>query len=269
MKKLIVISVIGLFSRYGCAQASVDQSGARSMGMANASVSISDAWAVFNNIGALAGSDECIFGFSYLSLYGIDGFNAASACMSLPVNDFNYGFGVYYFGDAVYNESRLTAGASHQINFVSIGVSATYLRYNVLEFSSAGGFMLEVGGKAELLPGFHIAACIFNVNKGKAGGKAAPVLMKAGVSYQPGENLMINIDLEKETTRPTALKPGIEFTLVPQIRFRSGFSTNSGSAHFGLGFRSGFVEVDYAVSNHRRLGLSNQVSANIQLRREP
>jgi len=243
--------------------------GARSMGMGGASVSISDAWAVFNNIGALAGTDENAFGVSYLTLYGIEGFNAVSACLNLPASDFNYGFGVHYFGDDLYNEGRLTAGASHKIKFVSLGVAASYLRYNVREFASHGSFIVEAGGKAELFPGFHVAACVFNVNKAKAPGeRVAPVLMRAGVSFRPGENLTINIDFEKHTATPAAVKPGIEYVPASWVSFRTGIATNPSRAHFGLGLQSRFIGVDYGFSSHPSLGLSSQVSVNIKLRKK-
>lgn len=242
------------------------QSGARSMGLGNASVATSDVWSTFNNIGALADAKDYEFAFSYLSLFQLEGFNAAAACFNAPFRHFNAGFGVYYFGDRVYNESKLNLGFSHKINFVSLGVSVNYLRYNVVEFSSAGAWVMEAGGRVELFPSLYFGASIFNMNQAKIGGAKAPVLMKTGFSYHSSEKFMFNVEVEKEPERKAVLKSGIEFEVVKELVLRTGAAIFPSRAYFGIGFKPKIAEIDYAFSQQHRLGMTHQVSANFKLR---
>jgi hypothetical protein len=244
-------------------------SGARSQAMGNASIANVDTWAVFNNIGALAGERDLSVALAYAAHHQVEGFKSAAACLNLPWKHFNFGLGTYYFGDDIYNEGKFSAGVSHKINFVSLGASCNYLQYNVLEYGTAHSWVLEMGGRVQIHPLLHFGASVFNINRATLSNQqsiAVPTVMKAGFSYQPVQSATWNIEIEKDPERKTSLRTGIEYGLVKQVLLRTGVSTYPSAGHFGIGFVAKKGNFDYALSQNNRLGLSHQVSASIKIK---
>jgi hypothetical protein len=245
------------------------QSGARSQGMGNASVANSDIWSVFNNIGALADERDLSIALAYSTYHQVEGFKSAAICANIPTKPFNLGFGIFYFGDEVYNEGKISIGASHKINFVSLGANLNYLQYNVLEFGTANSWVLEMGGKVQIHPSLFFGANIFNVNQATLSGQqniGIPTVMKAGISYQPKKSAMLNVEIEKNPEKKTSVKTGVEYGLVKQVFLRTGVATYPATGYFGIGFIAKKGTFDYALSHSSPLGLSHQVSANIKLK---
>jgi hypothetical protein len=269
--RFIVFYILLLAPSQISAQVANYQSGARSQGLGNASVAYSDIWSVFNNIGALAHLKEPVIGTEYKNMYQLDGFKTASLCANLPHKNFNTGLGIYYFGDEIYNEGKLSIGASHKINFVSLGINVNYLQYNVIEFRSSYAFAIELGGLVQIHPNWNFGAHLFNANQASLSGSGSfkvPTIMRAGISYLPKESTMLTAEIEKDPEKKTCLKVGAEYAIVKQLILRSGVSTYPSNANFGIGFLSKQINLDYAASHHLQLGLSHQLSANIILKRK-
>ncbi|HSI89535.1 MAG TPA: hypothetical protein VK927_00390, partial [Adhaeribacter sp.] len=55
-------------------------------------------------------------------------------------------------------------------------------------------------------------------------------------------------------------KAGLEYRVIEKLSLRTGFSTLNQSASFGIGFRAGSFQIDYAATSQSRLGFSNHVS---------
>jgi hypothetical protein len=269
--RILILSVMVFLSRTVFSQVSEFHTGARSQSMGNASVANSDSWSVFNNIGALADERDPSLALAYSSHHQVEGFKSVAACANLPYKDFNIGFGIFYFGDEVYNEGKISLGASHKISFISLGININYLQYNVLEFGTVNSLVLEMGGRVEIHPSLFFGAHIFNINQTTLSNQKnirIPTVMKAGISYQPQKSTMLNIEVVKDPERETSIRAGIEYELVKQVFLRTGVSTYPASGNFGLGLVTKKVNFDYALSQNNPLGLSHQVSAIIKLKRK-
>ena len=262
MKKIYVslsICLILLFSQNACfAQFGQIEAGARTYGMGRTSLTVSDSWAVFNNVAALSGvkGTEAFLGYS--NRFTLSGLNTLQAGATFDAF-FNgkMGIGVTRFGDDLYNEHRLAVGYSHKISNMSIGIQGYGTRHN---------FALEMGGKAQLSETLTLGMHIFNINQAKVSDfedERIPTMMRIGISYKPVERVTVNFETEKDTEYPASFKAGLEYQVVKQneneIFIRTGITTAEFLAHFGVGYYKGNFGLDYAFTTLPQVGYSHHV----------
>src|SRR5688572_16417817 len=100
--------------------------GARSFGLAHASVTIEDEWALFNNIAGINRLEKTSAILSFQNLYGIPSLNKIGVGIALPYKKVVYGLSLYKFGNTYYNEIKAGLGAAHRIRNVSLGIKLNY-----------------------------------------------------------------------------------------------------------------------------------------------
>lgn len=238
--------------------------GARAAALSNASVGISDAWSLHNNVSGIARLEKAELGVFAENRFGMKAFSTVALVGAMKLNQ-NSGVGVqlYRFGDKLYNEQRIGLGFAHQLGQVSLGLKADLLQIHVEEFGSKRVVAFSFGGQSELVPGLMVGAHIYNFNQAKLAefqDERVPTVMKAGISYRPGKKVMLNVETEKDLELDVDFKAGLEYQIVEKLALRTGFSTLKQAASFGVGFAAQRFQIDYALSSQSRLGFSNHVS---------
>jgi len=237
--------------------------GGRNAGMAGASITLGDAYSLFNNVGGL-GRVENHEGFAtYQNRYGIKEFQVVGAGAVYSSNIGTTGLGFYKFGDDRYSEQRLHVAFGNQFQMVSLGIGVDLLQYNVATVGSSQSLAIQFGGIAEITKALRIGAHIFNLNQAelsKETGEKIPTVMKAGISFLPSEEMMINAEIEKDLDFNEVFKAGLEYQIIQNVYLRTGFSTEPFLGAFGAGFHPKNLKFDYAFSNDSRLGSIHEVS---------
>lgn len=264
IKTSLIPTLISLLLSWAAMAQNGDYSiGARSAALAGSSVTLSDEWALFNNIGALADHQKfSVFG-SYKNLYGISELSSIAAGVTLPIWNGTLGLGAFRFGGELLNEQRVNLGFSNRFGIVSLGLNTSYYQLNIENGGSSHNFMIDFGGRAEITPKLFFGAHISNINQAKISdnsGELVPTYMKSGISYRPLSSLMINAEVEKNLDDPMILKLGLEYRLVQMLHLRMGFKTEPFNGCFGLGFAPKRIKVDYSYNIHRELGDIHQLS---------
>lgn len=244
--------------------------GGRAQGMANASVAIRDHWAIFNNVGGLAGVTKYTGQIAYNNQFGITNFQTFALGVVAPVKTGVAGLSISKFGDNLYSEQRIGLGYGHQIKNVSLGIKANYIQVSIQDLGSKGTFAFEFGGIARLSKEVVFGAHIYNFNQGVLNTTSGeeeklPVIMKAGISYHPLPALMINAETEKNIDLPATFKVGLEYQIVPQIYLRTGIQNEPLTNFFGVGFQPKWFHLNYALSTNNTLGMSHHLSFTYQL----
>ncbi len=253
------------------AQAGEYSMGGRSRAMGGADVTLSGAFSPFTNIGSAAFSGISSLCFSAGNLYGIEGLNYAGAGYQKQLTNAVLAVSLYRFGDRLLNEHKLGVGYSHKIRFVSIGFQLNYLQLNVGSFGVSGRLIPEFGGLAELIPGVFVGAYMFNIlplltdPENKTG---FPASLKAGISYHPSKNLMLNLDVHDRLNEGTIWCAGLEYGFREKIIARIGVRSDPVRYSFGWGLPLKRINVDYALDLNPLLGMSNQVSLNYLIRKK-
>ncbi|MDQ3393749.1 MAG: hypothetical protein M3512_06515 [Bacteroidota bacterium] len=237
--------------------------GARSAALGNASVTIHDAFAMFNNISGIAKIESLTTALAFENRYGVSSFNIISAGVILPKKWGKTTLNIYKFGDEYYNEHKIGLGYANNLGMVSLGGQINYIQYFIEGFGTKGAIVVEFGGIAEIIPELVFGAHIFNISQAKLqdpGQEYIATIIKAGLSYRPISKLMINLEAEKDVFYKARYKTGAEYEIVPKFFLRSGFTLRDKQGFHGIGFWPGRFQIDYTLSNNFQLGFSHQAS---------
>ncbi|MGD1842778.1 MAG: type IX secretion system membrane protein PorP/SprF [Thermonemataceae bacterium] len=269
--KLLLLLIIYAIPLFCCAQTDNPATGAKAVGMGNASATNADAWALYNNVGALGEVEEMNALFAFDLRYGVVEFSTLSFGFVMPMS-FGGVAGVSFsrFGDEIYNEQKIGLAYSHRISFMQVGAKVNYTQVAIDDQvgfvqGSRSALTFEVGGLATITPKLDFALHAYNLTQSTlrsetSEGDRLPVILKAGASYKPIEKLWLNAEVEKDIDYPALVKIGVNFEVIEKVSFRAGVNTNPFTNFFGIGFAPKRFSFDYALNTNTELGLSHHAS---------
>ncbi|PVY38564.1 PorV/PorQ family protein [Pontibacter virosus] len=246
------------------AQADVP-AGARAAALGNASVTLPDLWALNNNVAGIAGLEKAQVGAYAENRFGVRAFSTMALQAVYPTARYgNYGLSMSRFGDELYSQQHVGVGIGHKLGQFSLGGKVDLWQVATEGYGSRKAVALSVGGQAEIVPGLFFGAYAYNINQAKLAAfddERLPTIMKAGLGYRPYQKLLVLAETEKHIDFPANFKAGIEYQLLQEkVALRSGFSTLTNRATFGLGFRARQLLADYAFGSTTLLGQSHHLS---------
>ncbi len=245
--------------------------GARAHGLANASSCLSDPWSLTNNIAGLAKAENPVVAFSYHAIPSIPFFNRVAALFSMPVTDGGAGISVFRFGDNLYNELSISAGAAHTFGLASLGLKVNYLQYHAEGLGTNTALTLSFGGIAEITPQVSVGAHIVNINQpiiNKSSGERIPTSLIAGIACKLSDKTIILTEIEKDLEYSPIWKMAFEYQPVKRIVFRTGFNLNPEIGFFGVGFKPNKFDLDYSLQFNDAFGISHQATVLYQFRQK-
>jgi hypothetical protein len=269
MERLVFIPLVYILTQWHLAMAQsgveVLPRGARSLGLANASVALADAWGFFNNIGSLCRVDQSEFFAGYDHRLGLNELTtlAAGAVFKHPSGAF--GVGLSNFGGDLFNQQTLGFGYANQLGLASLGAKIGYLQTNIEGLGRGLAPIVELGGVAELAPWLLFGTRMYNLTRSKLSqitGEYLPMIISSGLSFKPSESLMINLEAEKEVYLAPQMKMGVEYGIQDKLWARTGINTRPQQLFFGIGFSPKKYRFDYAMSQNYRLGFTHHFSIN-------
>jgi len=202
--------------------------GARSSGLAGASVTLSDEYSLHNNVGGIGRlSTHAIFA-GYQSRYGISEFQVISGGGLWHHKIGNAGIGYQKFGDDLFNRQQLTLAVGNRFQMVSLGVGIDWIQYQVESIGTRQVLAIQFGGVVELTPQLFLGAHVFNLGQASVvsnTGEQLPTVMKGGLSIRPSDELMINVEAVKDLTFDAQFKAGIEYEIIQNVLVRTGISS--------------------------------------------
>ncbi|MGF1637334.1 MAG: hypothetical protein ACFCUU_09685 [Cyclobacteriaceae bacterium] len=247
--------LLALFSLIVCslnlihAQSNDFIAGARSMSLANTSVTISDEWAIFNNISGIAELSDIYTSASYKSRFSVAALGSLHALCIVPTKHGSLGLSLFRLGDELYNEQKIGVGYANHIGFVNLGFKCNYMQLNAEGFGSNGALILEFGGIAELFPWLTFGAHIFNLNQASLlefEDERFPIIMKAGIAIKPEKNLTFHFEVYKDLLQEVQIRAGMEYDYLEKVWLRAGVQRSPTMPCIGFGFKPGNVAIDYA-----------------------
>jgi len=243
--------------------------GARAIGSSNASINYTDVWAAHNNIAALAEFKGSQVAAGFNNRFGVSGFNTMSLAAAHQIGVTTTALSLKKFGDDLYNESVIGLGAAHRLDFVSLGFKANILQVAIDELGTKTNVALEFGGLVHINDELTVGANIFNLNQAKIANyndERFSTVLKAGITYHPSDKLFATVEAEKDIEYKHNVKLGLEYFVIEKLAVRTGFATLNQNVSFGLGLHLNKFDVDYALSYHNQLGVSNGISISYLIR---
>ncbi len=249
------------------AQSTSTLSGAKAQGLAYASSSLFDEWAILNNVAGLAKLETTTMALSYNLNSALPNGNSQALAFSVPLKSLVTSIGAFSFGDQLYREQVISVGAANTFGLASLGVKLNYIQYRAEGFGQKGMLTISMGGIAEITPTFFIGAHIININQPKISDnddERVPTKLILGVRYNAGKKIFITAELEKDIEYSATYKMGMAYQPQEKFTFRTGFNLNPNAAFFGIGFKHKHILIDYAFEYKMQLGMSNQASLGYQ-----
>lgn len=233
--------------------------------MSDSWVAGSDAWSLFYNpAGIITPRTEA--SLWYNNRYGISEFSYGAVALAVPVKRGAFGLGVHTFGFADFRESRISGAYAQQLtDDFSAGVQLNLNQFSFGDevYGSVVRATADVGIRYRLSDYVTAGAAVQNIGRTAlvpALGEQLSTLMRFGVIWQPGDNLLVTADVVKDIDLPMSLRAGLEYRPVKALYLRAGASSNPGGFSAGVGVWMGNFRLDIATQYQNLPGLSPHVS---------
>jgi len=244
--------------------------GARSAGLANSSVTLSDVWSVHQNQAGLGFMRDAAAGVYYESRFMMPELGLSAFSLVVPIKVGAFGLSVRNFGFKSYNESKigLAYGRAFGEN-LSIGIQLDYqnVRFADAYYGQRSIFTAEIGAIYKLSKAVTIAAHLYNPTQSKLtdyNGDRLPSVMRFGLRYQFSKRVFLASEAEKDLYNPVRLRAGIEYQAIDILYLRAGVSGSPLNTCFGFGLQLKKLMIDFAGTFHQVLGFTPQFSLNYQ-----
>jgi hypothetical protein len=259
MKKNLIVFVITLVAQFSFGGNGNYSIGARSTGMGNTGLCISDVWSVRNNQAGLANVKLISAGVSYESRFSTKQLGIQSFALALPTKSGTFGLNYTGFGDKLYRESKI--GLAYGMRFsekISGGIRINYHNLNISNnYGSKSSLTFEASLLAALSNKIKLGVHIFNPSQVKLNdyeNEIIPVIFSLGGSYIFSDKVAVNIEVEKDIDFKPVYKAGLEYRPMDILYLRAGISTNSSQPSIGFGIELDQFRFDFSSSFHPVLG---------------
>jgi len=240
--------------------------GARSAGMAHASICVNDVWAVQHNQAALANLKNPEAGVFSQIVYPNSKVLMNAVAVASP---FKYGvisgtFTRLGFKN-LYNESKYGLGYSRQFGkAISAGMQLNYLSTFIGDnnYGSRGTVAVEAGFIAEVVKNLRIGVHVYNPTRSKTAqynNERVPTIIKMGLQYTFSDKVFTTVEVEKDIANKPILKIGAEYRIVKEVYLRGGLSNNPSLNAAGFGIELKKFNLDFAAAFHPQMGVSPQI----------
>lgn len=252
---LIVFLSIPCFAQY-------EAIGARSAGMGDASVSLTDTWSTFNNPGALGFAEKIQLGFSYKNNFLLSELSQYSLGFVLPVKKVGTFHAVIdRFGYSQFSQNKLGIGYSRKFGKIfSLGAQ---VNLHWIHFGDIYGDKITASGAISFLikpmKNWVIGGHVYNIT-------ATPIsidnrdrintMFRLGSSYTIAKKLIVSIEGEASLQYDPTFKMGLEYKPIKLLAIRAGVHTWPMSPTFGFGIDYKKIMFDFAGKWHPILGFS-------------
>jgi hypothetical protein len=249
-----------------------------------------DAGSAFFNPAGLALVTGIEGGVSYQRPYGLSFFNDFAGAIALPMDRYGtvalsaQNFSVNYQGNDLSAERvvGLSYGAILHRDIhtsIALGVTAKWLYWKLGDsvadpsesptiLGSASTLGLDVGVQASLWQRTRVGAAIVNFNNPTMGDPTPhdlPQIFRAGICYEPLDNVSTVIGAERILGQEVELSLGSEAWIFPELALRVGVTSNPNRFTAGFGVRVRQFQIDYAYLTHPELSGTHQVSIGMIL----
>jgi hypothetical protein len=247
--------------------------GARSSGMGNASVSLSDVWSEHHNQAGLGFVRDISAGAYYENRFLLKELSIKGGVVALPVKGGTFGLCISNFGYTLYHENKYSLSFAKAFgDKLSAGIAMDYLTTKIGEgYGSKGVLAAEFGIQAKPLKGLTIGAHVFNPTRAKLAdynNERLPTVIRFGGDYNFSDKVKVAVETEKDIAQKAIFKAGIEYKPVKELYLRAGIGTNPTLTSFGFGLNLKSIKIDVSANYHQTLGFSPQIGLTYIFKKE-
>ena len=267
MKKAKVVLFYIIFGSYVCYAGNDNYPlGARSAGMATASVTMTDIWASANNQAGLGFLEQSAASVFYENRLNVKKLSLQAGAVAIPVYSTVVGVNYRYFGYSKYNESKIGLAIAKRLgDKFAMGVQMDYfLNHFAEDYGNVRVLCGEIGLMYMPAEGLTVGAHLFNVSQSKQkqnNSEKIPTIMRLGIGYKIQDKATVCLETEKDLRMDAIFKGGLEYSPISDLFLRCGVSNGAMYQYtFGLGYGWKRLAFDISFSHHKYLGYIPHIS---------
>ena len=248
--------------------------GARSSGMAHASVTLYDVWSANQNQAGLAYVDQLSAGLYYENRFLLKETGIKAGVVAIPTKSGTFGVSVVNFGYKNYNEGKYGIAYGRKLGEnVSAGLQLNYIStfFGDVTYGRKNGFTAEIGVRARIVNQLFVGAHIYNITRTKLAdynNEYVPTVFRLGMEYRFSEKTFLVVEAQQDIEHRVILKTGFEYGINSTLYLRGGVATNPFSNSFGVGLKLKNLDLDISSAYHYVLGFSPQVSLSYKMNKK-
>ena len=239
--------------------------GARSAGVSNASITLTDGWCTFNNQAGLAYLNSVVAGVYFENKFLVKDLSMQAATLAIPFKPGTLAISYRFFGYSKYYESKAGLAFGRKFSkYFSAGVQVDYLQTHIAEgYGNYNTVVAEIGLLANPSKNFTIGFHLFNPNRIKhktVPEEKVPTIARLGLGYSFDGKALLVFETEKDLEQKPVYKGGIEIEMLRKLYLRGGYATGYEQLSFGLGYKFKRLAADIAFARHYVLGFTPHLS---------
>lgn len=269
--KASFVIIFFLFGFRVFAEGDLNASGARSAGIAHASLSLNDVWSAINNQAGLVSLKQVAVGVYYENRFSLKELSLYSFVAAIPVKSGTIGMSFVSFGYAKYRESKTGIGYATTLGkIIQVGLQLDYFQFSIPDLQQTNKVLtFEFGLNTLVNKDLILSAHIFNplhLSRTIIKSSNIPSLIRLGLLYSFSDQLLVTVQADKDLLNKASVKIGIEYQALPNVVARTGISTNPLINSFGIGMKWKRLIIDMATSIHQVLGIYPQMSVTYKIK---
>jgi hypothetical protein len=255
---LLLILILSSLSVYSQGWFSV---GARSISLANASVTIPDVWAYHHNPGALGEVRQISVGASYENRFLMKELQSQGLAFALPLKYGTISIGAQLFGYKQFRTQRVGAGYSLKLaKFLFAGVQLNYQGYQFNDnYGRYNGITAEAGIQAFFAKNIRLGFSVTNIGRMKVNefeDERLATNFRLGVSYDLSNKVLFLLEVSKTIIDKPKIKFGVEYQPVNNLFIRLGVAGVPIEYTFGIGYKWKVISIDAGTAYNPNVGWS-------------
>lgn len=240
--------------------------GGRSTGLANASVALTGAEALFQNQASLGFEKNLAAIIAYESRFLMKEYAHMSLGVVIPSTIGSFGASFWQFGNNIYRENKV--GLAYARTFgdnISGALQFNYFSETIPEnrdpntsFTVEAGMFFRISEKVS--GGIHVFNPLMTKLNTPGGKQQLSWIIRVGEVWHLSKQILWSVEVEKHQNYPWIIKTGLEYQPHPSLFFRAGVIGSSFQPTGGAGFHFGKFIFDIGFSYHGNLGFAPTTS---------
>lgn len=245
--------------------------GARSMSLANSSVTLTDFWSFHHNPGATAQVEHTSAGMSYENRYLLKEIQSQAFVFAQPLKVGVISAGAQMYGYRLYKTTRIGLGYSMKLTEkFSAGVQLNYQGLRIENYGSKSTVTAEAGLLAKINSKVTLGFSILNIGRAKLAAfqnERFATLMRLGISYQVSKKAVVLLEADKAIQSRLSIKGGLEYEMLDHFFVRAGGASNPVEVTFGFGYLfKSKLKIDLGSAWQQHLGWSPHVGLSYEFK---
>ena len=225
--------------------------------------SLNSAFAVFNNPSKIGLNEKADINLFYKNYYGLGEINQISLANHFHIGTLPLGLGISTFGNKLYRETEIRAGAAIEIvRQVRLGITLNLYQLEIKNYGSAISWGFDLALMKHVSENISMAFVISNLNEPKIGSASEriPAHFCFGMAYQPLNTIGMSLDIVKDDQFNFDYRFGFQYNANRWFSIMCGFRDLVNTVSAGLKISNNEYNLNYACQYHPELGLSNSMS---------